>query len=1077
MHKSVLFSFSIILIAIGFIFAGTTGKIAGAITDAETGDPVPGVNIFLEGTSYGAASDIDGSYFILDVPPGTYTVVFSFIGYQQLRLTNVKVQIDLTTRLNVKLKPKILMTKEVIEVVATQPVVQKDVAASRKSINAEDIEALPVTSVGEVVGLQAGITSNMEIRGSGADQVMFMVDGITLRDERSNKPMSDIPLSAVQQISVQSGGFSAEYNNVRSGVVNVVTKEGSPDKYTATITYKSSPPHKKHFGISPYDPNSYWLRPYLDPAVAWTGTEVGEPFDDQNGNGQYDSGEPFTDYNGDGQRTFWDEFMRRQYPKWDGWIAFSEATLKDNNPNNDLTPEAAYQIFRWEHRKQGDIKKPDYYLDFGFGGPVPLISKALGHLRFYASYKREQNMYLMQMSRDGIRDQTMMLKLTSDIDANTKLSIIGIYSELYATTSSRSGGTDYMSSISDVANTINTSSFTVPWRIYTNLYYSPTARFSHTISAKITRALSPSTYFEFQLRKLGKKYHTAPGRKRDTTKRYRLFDDYYADEAPFGFYEDAKFSIEGSLAFGGAVSTSRDFSRISTYSARFDLVSQINNHNQIKTGAEFVLNDFNMQFGMVNKFLPEGNTWTIIKRKPYRSSLYFQDKIEFEGWISTVGLILDYSNPNGKWYDVGPYDRSFYSQDYSPEFEAKIKKESVKPKVTLSPRLSISHPITENSKLYFNYGHYQQVPTSERWFRIQRAINDKVDRIGDPNLNLTRTISYELGYDQALFGNFLLHLAGYYKDVKNQEFWVRYISYDGKVNYFKITTNAYQDIRGLEADLTKMQGKWVTGNINYEYRVGTSGYFGIAQYFENPAEQLDYLRQNPYQEKPRPQPRVKSTIDFHTPISFGPKILDQRPIADWHFNFISYWVAGRWSTWNPNNVRGITYNVQWRDYFNVDLKITKVFPFKYFNLKFFMDINNLFNFKHFSGLSFRDQFDRNDYFKSLHLPEGIADKLAYPNIPGGDQPGDYRKTGVPFQPMQRVEDHLSLDNPNPKVIYWDAKSRGYYQYIDGDWTKVSGSRLKKIIDNKAYIDMPNQSFFTFLNPRSYFVGLTINYNF
>ncbi|WP_456443038.1 TonB-dependent receptor [Caldithrix abyssi] len=1065
----------ILMLSSGWLLAGTTGKIAGIVVDAENDTPLPGVNVYIEGTSLGAATDVSGNYYILKVPPGTYTVIFSFVGYQQVRISNVKVKIDLTTRLNVSMKPSILTSDEVIEVVATQPVVQKDVAASVKSMGSDEISALPVTNINEMVGLQAGVSSNFEIRGSGADQVMFMVDGVTLRDERSNEPMSDIPLSAVEQISVQSGGFGAEYNNVRSGVVNVVTKEGDPHRYSATFTYKISPPHKKHFGISPYDPNSYWLRPYLDPAVAWTGTEVGEPFEDQNGNGQYDAGEPFTDYNGDGERTYWDEFMRRQYPKWDGWIAFSEATLKDNNPDNDLTPEAAYQIFRWEHRKQGDIKKPDYYLDFGFGGPVPFISKKLGNLRFYASYKREQNMYLMQLSRDGVTDQSYMLKITSDISKNTKFSIIGLYSELFATTSSRTGGTEYFRTVYDVANVINTSSFTVPWRIYTNLYYSPTARYSHTISAKLTHVINPSTYFEFQLRKLGKTYHTAPGRPRDLTKKYRLFDDYYVDEAPFGFYEEAQFSIEGSLAFGGAVSTSRDYSRINTYSTRFDLVSQINNYNQLKGGAEFVLNDFDMQFGMVNKFLPEGNTWTIIKQKPYRASLYLQDKIEFEGWISTVGVILDYSNPNGKWYNVGPYDRAFYSQDYDPELEDQFKTKDTKAQLTISPRIAISHPITANSKLYFNYGHYQQVPTSERWFRVQRALNDKVDRIGDPNLDLKKTISYELGFDQAIFNDYLLHLAGYYKDVKNDELWVRYISYDGKVNYFKITTNAYEDIRGFEFDLTKMRGKWITGNINYEYRVGTSGYFGLDQYFENPAEQLEYLRQNPYQEKPRPRPRVKSTIDFHTPLAFGPKILDQYPAGDWHFNFITYWTAGEWFTWNPNRIRGIQYNVQWRDYFNVDLRISKVFPFKNIDLKFFVDISNLFNFKHFSGVSFRDQFDRDDYFKSLHLPESIAGNLGYPNIPGNDQPGDYRKTGVPFQPMQRVEDYTTLDHPNPQVIYWDAKTRKYYQFTDGDWSEVGGSRLQYILDNKAYIDMPNQTFFTFLNPRSYYIGFSINY--
>lgn len=83
---------------------------------------------------------------------------------------------------------------------------------------------------------QPGITLGLSIRGSGSDQAIFMVDGVILRDERNNQPITQVPLSAVEEILVQSGGFSAEYHNVRSGVVNVVTKEGDPNRYGGTIT-------------------------------------------------------------------------------------------------------------------------------------------------------------------------------------------------------------------------------------------------------------------------------------------------------------------------------------------------------------------------------------------------------------------------------------------------------------------------------------------------------------------------------------------------------------------------------------------------------------------------------------------------------------------------------------------------------------------------------------------------------------------------------------------------------------------------------------------------------------------------
>ena len=1030
-----------------FVFAGTKGKITGTITDAETGEALPGANVIIEGTTMGAATNLEGYYVILNIPPGTYRLKTSMMGYATYTVTEIRVYIDRTTIIHVKMRPTVLPGEEVV-VVAERSVVQKDVAASLRNITSGQIEALPVTSVTEAMETQPGIASGLSIRGSGSNQAIFMVDGVILRDERNNQPMTQVPLSAVEEILVQSGGFNAEYYNVRSGVVNVVTKEGDPNRYGGTITFKMKPPAPKHFGISPYDPNSFWLRPYLDPEVCWTGTKSGA----------------------------WDIYTQRQYPEFEGWNAVSERTLADDDPTNDLTPEAAHRIFMWQYRKQGEPKKPDYNIDGGFGGLVPLIGKSLGNLRFYTSFRYEQDMYLMQLSRDALTDYSWMTRLTSDITPFMKLSIWTLYGETYATALSRAGGTSYMEDVWDIADAIDRAGFTVPWRIFTNDYWCPTSRFYHTLSAKLTHLVNPSTFYEVQLKRIGKNYHTAPGPHRDSTKRYEIFEGYYVDEAPFGFEERYTYGIVG-LAMGGPISTSRDSSKIAVTSAKFDLVSQINPNNQVKTGFEFVYDDFNMSFGMVNLVLPEGNTWTTIKRNPFRLTTYLQDKLEFEGFISNLGLIMEYSDPNGDWYDVNPFDRDFYSGDYKPEDEPTINKKKAESHLTFSPRLAISHPITENSKLYFNYGHYRQMPTSESLYRVQRDIIDKVNYIGDPTIPLAKTVSYELGYDHALFGEYLLHLAAYYKDISNQQDWTRYISFDGKINYYKLTGNSYEDIRGFEIDLTKMFGRWFTGNVNYEYRVGTSGYFGSGYYYENPAEQREYLRRNPVQSKPRPMPRIKSFIDFHTPTDFGIKFAGQRPLSDWHFNFIGRKTAGSWFTWNPNNIPGIEYNVQRKDYYNVDLKVAKTFPLGGVDVKFFMDVFNLFNIKHFSWSSFHDSHDYNFYMYSLHLPASISNELGYGNIPGDDRPGEYRKEGVEYQPMEWVAEVSRITEPNARAIYYDASTKKYMHYSEGEWVEVDKGKIQEILDSKAYIDMPNQTFFTFLNPRSIFFGLTINYRF
>jgi len=1046
----------LIIFILSFItFAGTTGKIAGLITDSESGDPLPGVNVFLEGTSLGAATDVDGYYYILNVPPTTYNMVVSYIGYADHTVQNVVAEIDLTTTINLELKSEILTTDAVV-VIAERDLVQNDVAASQRSITSEQIEALPFTSVSEVVGMEAGVTSNLEIRGSSSSEVLFMVDGIAFRDDRNNRPITTIPLSAVQELSVQSGGFGAEFSNVRSGVVNVVTKEGDPNNYEGSISVKVSPAQQKHFGMSPYDANSYWLRPYLDPDVCWVGTANGA----------------------------WDRYTQKQYTSFDGWNLYAENSLQDDDPTNDYSPETLQRLWKWHYRKQGDIKEEDYYIDAGFGGPVPFVSKELGNLRFFASYQRQRDMYLINLGTDDLVDQTWMLKVTSDIYKNMKLSLLGTYGELYATTLSRSGGTGIFETTGEIARQFDKTGFTFPWRMYNSLYWAPTQRYSHTFALKFQHILSPSTFYDVQVKKIGRKYFTTHGPVRDFTQRYEIVPGLFVDEAPVGFSGTNYTTLDGgSMALGGSVSTSRDFTEINTYAIKADLVSQLDNHNQLKAGFEVTYNDYKLRYGSVNESLPDGNRFTKMDQEPLRTTFYFEDKIEYEGFTASAGLVIDYTDPTDEWFvPENPYDLSFVSSNYDSNEVDKYVKQVEGQGFTFSPRLGIAHPITENSKLYFNYGHFRQVPTSESMFRVQRQLNQSLEYLGDPTIPFAKTISYELGYDHALFDEYLLHVAAYYKDISDQQFWVNYEARTGD-KFWQLTNNSYEDIRGLEIDITKVYGKWVTGNINYEYRVGTTGNYDLQYNFENPTEQRKWFEKNYkdiYQNKPRPRPRIKSSIDFHTPNDFGPKFGNQNIIGGWHFNLISRWTAGLHDTWNPGGVSGIEYNFQWNDYHNFDLRISKVFPFESFDIKLFVDINNLTNHKYFSRECFSDLLgDYYDYMKSLHLPASIAGNLNYDEdwIEGDDNPGDVRKPGVEWVPFDKINSIHDEANPNGRAVYYDANTSKYMKYdpTSSSWYEMDRGELQKLLDDKAYIDMPNLKGFTFLNPRSIFFGLTINY--
>ena len=99
MYQYLVKTFLIMTLFSAVLTAGQTGKITGKVLDQETGNPLPGVNVLLENTSMGAATDPEGKFVILDIPPGLYTVKLSFIGYATVTIENVRSTADLTTNL------------------------------------------------------------------------------------------------------------------------------------------------------------------------------------------------------------------------------------------------------------------------------------------------------------------------------------------------------------------------------------------------------------------------------------------------------------------------------------------------------------------------------------------------------------------------------------------------------------------------------------------------------------------------------------------------------------------------------------------------------------------------------------------------------------------------------------------------------------------------------------------------------------------------------------------------------------------------------------------------------------------
>lgn len=1041
--KLLFFSFLFLITQSAF---AQSGKIVGFVTDNE-GEPLPGVTVIIEGTTQGAAATLDGYYQILNVKPGTYTLRASYVGFASVLVENVQVSIDLTTEVDIVMVEETIEGEEIV-VIAERPIVQKDVASSQSNISKENLDALPITSVTDAVALQAGV-QGLSVRGSGSDEVSFNLNGFALRSERNNSPFTGISITSIENVQVQTGGFSAEYGDLRSGLINVTSKEGSREKYTLDGLVRITPPQAKNVGQSINDPNSYWLRPYLDDEVAWTGTTNGA----------------------------WDSYTQREYPTFQGWNAFSQSTLADNDPNNDLTPEAAQQAFLWQHRKNFAIQDPDYEIDLTLGGPVPYISEKFGDLRFSTSFRETQTMYLVPLSRDRYKQTTFQSKLTSNIASGMKLSFDGLYSRERGTSASQAGNPGFFVSPSGIAGSMDNVSF-IESRIYSSDYWAPTEQTTFNLGAQFTHSVSNNTFYEVKLNNYISTNSTNPSALRDTTDRVS-FGGVAFDEGPFGFFDETSFGLASGMRMGVGMSTARDSSEVSVISGSFKITSQVDRVNEVKAGFEFIRTNSRVNYGSFDKVLPSGRTRSVWNTTPLRMAAFVQDKLEFNGMVANIGLRLTYSDPSISWYDYSNFTDLFDAGNASSLDTAATSK--VKPQIVLQPRLGVSFPITEQSKFFFNYGHQIQLPDPENLYltRIEPFTNTVV-RVASPENKLPKTVSYELGYEHNILQSYLVRVSGYYKDLSNQPIQVEFISRDNN-NYSVSRAFSYEDIRGVEFTLSKQRGKYFSGEINYTYSVVSRGFFGTLENYENPFDQRNYERTTADNDifRPVPQPFARLQLYFQSPVDFGPEFLGAKPFASWQIVPLITWQAGSRITYTGGgSIPGIVNNLQLRDFWGSSLRITKdVNLNNRSSVKFFADVSNLFNRRNFNPYNSGSVAgtDFLDYMASLHLPSDVLDEIGLLNqrVTGSDRPGDYRPSDVTYVPIE-VSQSLPIQG-NTRALYYNVTESKYYQWDGNTFVDADKGFVNQVLDEKAYINMPDQRYFNFLDPRTIRFGVRFSF--
>jgi len=639
-RKSVFISILFLLWSLN-LTAATTGKIYGTVTEQATGGPCVGANIVINDTQMGAAADIEGRFIIINVPPGDYDLRISMIGYATQIIKDVRVEIDLTTKVAAELTIESI-EGEVVEVIARKKVIKMDAGSSQQNIGNESIKEMPSSSLVDVVTMQAGV-EGMSIRGGDTDESVMMLDGMQMKDDRTGAPITSIPLSGIKEVMIQSGGFNAEYGDLQSGVVSVVTNEGSKDKYDFNFNMKYKNPSPKTFDGSVYDADSYYLRPYTDEDVMWTGTSNGA----------------------------WDSYTQNSYPAFEGWNEVSKNLLSDNDPTNDLSPMGAYRLFQlFVNNVKGSDESNSGYTNF-------------------------------------------------------------VSSSIYDLLDNFAGKTQTRS------------------KIFYPHYFCVAEKQTKSLALKLTHTFSASSYGEASINYRDTKYNTYPSSIDNSTESgFSERDDstmvmdilpgdseYWVNEAPYGYEPGSIMSIDGF--YMGVKGNSRDNSKTSNLQLKTSYTNQINMHNQIKTGAGVEFKKFDLDYGYETPF---SSVWTNLSEKPNQMHAYIQDKIEYEGWVATIGVRAEYFNLNTDWYDVDRYDKNLFTQAFNDEYEKTVDRKKVDPKLYILPRLQVSHPITAKSKLYFNYGHMRQSVDPNHMFTVTRNSQNAVTYFGNPNIDFERTI-------------------------------------------------------------------------------------------------------------------------------------------------------------------------------------------------------------------------------------------------------------------------------------------------------------------------------------------------
>ncbi len=899
------------------VFAGETGKIAGKVIDKTSGEPLPGANIVLEGTNLGAASDVNGDYFIINVPPGLHRVRASFVGYQTEIQQDVRVQVDRTTPLNFALSEEAISAEEVVVVAYRPETVEQDLTATKQTYDVAEIEDLPgINDVGDIINLQADV-SDGHFRGGRAGEAVYLINGASLRNPLSNSTAFEPLTIGLQQVEVYTSGFSAEYGNVQSGVINMVAKEGRSDKWETTIDASTTNSYYKTHG------GSVFSEDYID------------YFDRLNSTEEWAFGkDPISGVD------LWAHFglsFDRYLP--DAPIVFPPQPIsrEDSLRTADLTRILWLQSVR-------DIgleyDAPDYRVEFSSGGPL------VKNTTMFIAGQHNVSQPFLPTGRPNLSQQ-LMSNITYHANASSKIKLLYNFSNGFS-------------------NGI-TSNYFRWFERATNV--TKQTRSTHQVGLAWNKVLNPSTFVDLKISQLFTREEDKIDLLGDST-----FTQLYTDRINWRDYTaPTGYQI-------GKLQTTSGSEKTNTLTFNGSLTSQINKNNLLKAGFQFYRYDIDVAY-LRSRSNASQLRLENYKKTPFEGAFYVQDKLEFEGMIANLGMRYDFYDLNTQFFTnkfspylnpnfdpTDPEQGAFYDESLAATQNTSLRHH-------FQPRIGISFPVSDQAVLHLNYGVFTQRPAFEYIFvnRLRYQGTPDYERLGNPELEPERTISYDIGLVRALPLGFYLDVSAYLKDVSNLLQFAVYEDNGGN-RYFTFDNREYANVKGFHVNLEKNLG-WLRGYVRYNWEAakgksgGAIGSGARAEFFENDA--LDDILPSPkdiFLDFDRTH-KLVGNLSLRTNKNAGFSLFGFHPFGDLSISGTYRLSSGRPFTWDPSG-QGLQMNQRSPTEHDLRARLNKTVSINGTGAKFYAEAFNLLNKRFFNyGRTFQDPQGEQNTFKIRYMED------------------------------------------------------------------------------------------------------------